>query len=289
MNSNSSGSEERPAVRTTIVGGRPPGCGKTVGAIPRGIEVLVKKAAVDSAFRTLLLEKRDAAAQTIGLDLDAAEVVMLRTAPTPQLEAIIARTRVAPGLRQAFLTGAAAVMLAALTASTSCDRSDDPGGTRGVRPDLPSTPQAEGVRVKDAERAIVPTVTPPESTTSLQDGASPEPPANDEWIVEVRPAALPVRTTVSRSFGLTAEGVPRRPRRVDLTKDDVDIIHPDEAQRKPDSAAEPAKHWDGLTFKGSVPYQVGTEGIRPDRPPRKASEQPGTGDTADSNKHQKEP
>ncbi|GAG42054.1 unnamed protein product, partial [marine sediment metagenome] len=53
---------EQPAVRTTIVGGRPPGSGKTVGPIPRGIEVLIKKAAVDPGFKMLLLAKRDGAA-----------------------------------------------------------------------------------------------------------------------------------------------------------------------------------------------------------------------------------
>jgi len=37
---------EQPAVRTTIVGGRPPGSGKGIGSVPRGIEVLVKKTAV---------------------------------------------------------------------------------------------------------------------------------------------------------------------------------------------------------------------------------------------------
>ena len=46
---------EQPAVRTTIVGGRPPGSGHGVGQIPRGIELLVKKASVDPEFRKLLL------------------------------------------------------------------------------------------------------------------------------------------------------------------------------------------------------------------------------------------
>ena len=35
---------EQQAVRTTIVGGRPPGSGRSDVAVPRGIEVLVKKA-----------------------------------------------------------------------------------------------------------------------------------------------------------------------------------------------------------------------------------------------------
>ena len=64
---------EYPAVKTTIVGGRPPGSGKMLGAIPRGIEVLVKKASVDPAFKSLLMSVRSKAADEIGLALDAAE------------------------------------------------------------------------------------------------------------------------------------------------------------------------------------------------------------------------
>ena len=42
-------------VRTTIVGARPPGQGRARGNIPRGIEVLVKKASIDPDFHALLL------------------------------------------------------------------------------------------------------------------------------------------------------------------------------------------------------------------------------------------
>lgn len=122
---------EQEAVRMTIVGGRPPGCGKSVGEIPRGIEILIKKAAVDPGFRQLLLEKRAAAAGEIGLELDPAEVVMLNAVPAEQLQAIIARTHVDPKVRPALLGKAAAVMLAALGAtSLTCDRV-----SLGVRPD----------------------------------------------------------------------------------------------------------------------------------------------------------
>ena len=105
---------EQEAVRTTIVGGRPPGSGKPLGPIPRGIEVLVKKAAVDPEFKCLLLEKRGEAAKAIGLALEPAESLMLAAAPAAQIEAIIAQTNVSPSLRPAFLGRAAAVMLAAL-------------------------------------------------------------------------------------------------------------------------------------------------------------------------------
>src|SRR5512140_2192715 len=85
---------EMPAVRTTIVGGRPPGCGKPLGDIPRGIAVLVKKASVDPTFRAPLLAQRAKAAGEIGLLLTPEETLMLNHVPAAQLEAIIARTSV---------------------------------------------------------------------------------------------------------------------------------------------------------------------------------------------------
>ncbi|MHC5056757.1 MAG: hypothetical protein ACYTKD_18895 [Planctomycetota bacterium] len=89
------------------------------GGIPRGIEVLVKKAAVDPGFRALLLEKRADAAREIALDLDPAEAAMLVAIPASQLEAIIASTKVDDQVRPAFLGKAAAVMIAALGAGAS--------------------------------------------------------------------------------------------------------------------------------------------------------------------------
>ena len=84
--------EEHEAVRTTIVGGRPPGSGRSNVEIPRGIEVLVKKASVDAAFRELLLEKRSGAAEAIGLTLEPAEAAMVDAVPREQLEAILNAT-----------------------------------------------------------------------------------------------------------------------------------------------------------------------------------------------------
>ena len=130
---------EQPAVRTTIVGGRPPGSGHGIGAIPRGIEVLVKKASVDPAFRELLLARRAEVAEEIGLVLDPAEVMMLAAVPADQLEAVIARTSVPQAHRRAFLGKVAAAMLAAIAvASQGC--SDDAGiddAVAGIRPEPP--------------------------------------------------------------------------------------------------------------------------------------------------------
>jgi hypothetical protein len=85
-------------------------------SVPRGSEVLVKKAAVDAEFRALLLARRADAAREIGLALEPAESAMLASIPAALLEGIIARTTVSPLSRAAFLGKAAAVMLAALGA-----------------------------------------------------------------------------------------------------------------------------------------------------------------------------
>ncbi|MDP2898921.1 MAG: hypothetical protein Q8Q12_20480 [bacterium] len=145
---------EQEAVRTTIVGARPPGSGKSLGDIPRGIEVLVKKASVDAEFRNLLVEKRSEAAKEIELELGPAEVLMLNAVPRGQLEAIIANTKVSETSRRAFLGRAAAVMLAALGASTLGCRDDDGEEVKGTRPDRPEDekPAAE-TQVEEKEQA----------------------------------------------------------------------------------------------------------------------------------------
>ena len=142
---------EQPAVRTTIVGGRPPGPGKGVGSVPRGIEVLVKKAAVDPEFRALLLAERSAAAAEIGLELSEAEAAMLDGVPAVQLEGIIANTTVSPKLKPAFMGRAAAVMLAALGVSAVAGIADTDHKTiTGIAPDYPDEPDSYNVDEQSA-------------------------------------------------------------------------------------------------------------------------------------------
>lgn len=101
--------------------------------IPRGIEVLVKKAAVDAEFRELLIDRRCAAAHEIGLCLEPAEIALVNGIPEGQLRAIIDRTTVSPKLRPVFLGKAAVLMLAALGAMTlGCDIAPMP--VTGSRP-----------------------------------------------------------------------------------------------------------------------------------------------------------
>jgi len=85
---------------------------QNVGGIPRGIEVLVKKASVDPAFRELLIEKRAEAAREIDLELTEAEQNMLANMPAEQLEKIIDNTKVKPEHLKIFLGKAGMLMLA---------------------------------------------------------------------------------------------------------------------------------------------------------------------------------
>ncbi|UCH79043.1 MAG: carboxypeptidase regulatory-like domain-containing protein [Candidatus Coatesbacteria bacterium] len=106
--------------------------------VPRGVEVLVKKAAVDPSFKKLLLQRRAEAAEAIALTLSAAEEAMLAAVPEAQLRAIIASTKVSPSLRPAFLGYAAAAMLAALSAGAYADEAEDRMmRPTGIEPDIP--------------------------------------------------------------------------------------------------------------------------------------------------------
>jgi acyl carrier protein len=110
--------------------------------ISQRIEVLLKKASVDPAFRTAFFERRGEVAREIGLQLEPEEAAMLRAVRREQLEAIIARTSVPEAHRRAFLGQAAAAMLAALgivagrpgAAAAQVPAPLKPGG---IRPDMP--------------------------------------------------------------------------------------------------------------------------------------------------------
>ncbi len=146
------GARDMQAADMTIVGGRPPGSastepsfaqakpggGRALGAVPRGIEVLVKKANVDPAFRQTLLAKRSGAAGEIGLLLDPAEALMLNAVPAEHLDAIIAGTKVEPSKVPIFLGKVAAAMLLTLGAMymDGCATKGHDAISRGIRPEV---------------------------------------------------------------------------------------------------------------------------------------------------------
>lgn len=147
-----SGQVKQGSVNLTIVGGRPSEDESRSRATPRGLEVLLKKASVDAEFRSLLLEKRARAAESITLELDPAEAAMLDSMPREQLEAIIRGTRVRDEDRRVFLGKVASVMLAALGASVSCysgcSKGSRPPKTAGSRPD-----KTKGIRPDRVEKS----------------------------------------------------------------------------------------------------------------------------------------
>ncbi len=129
------------SVPTTIGEGSPRGSDR---AVPCGVEVLLKKAAVDAEFRERLFEERGGVATAIELELDPAESAMLKAIPREQLEDIVARTFVPVEQRRVFLGRIAAPMLAVLgVAATGCGAksTDDARTTQGMRPDMPRTNQ----------------------------------------------------------------------------------------------------------------------------------------------------
>ena len=165
--------EENQAVPTTNTGGRPPGSGRGTGTIPRGLEVLVKKAAVDPAFRELLFEQRGAAATGIGLELDPAENAMLSAIPQEQLAQIVSETTVPVEQRRVFLGRLAVAMLAVLGGGvTGCEtpyRTQSAGirsvPPAGIRPDQPTNappqlPPQAGVRPNMPNTSSPPTNQP---------------------------------------------------------------------------------------------------------------------------------
>jgi len=113
--------------------------------VPRGIEVLVKKASVDPAFKELLLSQRAAAAGQIDLPLDPAEAMMLDNIPVDQLRAIIDQTHVPEEHRRAFLGKAAAAMLAAIGVSGAGEAMGGTGmgGSFGIRVQVPKKKPTE--------------------------------------------------------------------------------------------------------------------------------------------------
>jgi hypothetical protein len=188
---------EQEAVRTTIVGGRPPGSGKSLGDVPRGVEVLVKKAAVDPDFRAMLLARRADAAAEIGLTLDPAEAMMLSAVPAGQLEAIIGRTSVPAEHRRVFLGKVAAAMLATMGLVTpGCRPMEAPGGaapgpppeppvTEGIRPDLPEEAEPSA---GEPEAAEPPATEPAEPEGAIRGTRPDRVPVTDG----IRPDAIPV-------------------------------------------------------------------------------------------------
>jgi hypothetical protein len=129
---------------TTIVGGQPPGRGRSLPAgLPVGVEKVLYTAATDAAFREALLEDRAGAVRSKGLELRDTELSLLKTVPDAQLQAIIDGMDVSPeNLERRGFLKTVAVATATVVAAESlaaCGDDDDYPAPTGIQPDMPAT------------------------------------------------------------------------------------------------------------------------------------------------------
>ena len=133
--------------------------------IPRNVEVLIKKAAVDPELKALLLDKRAEAAKAVGLELDAVESAMLAACPLEQLERIIALTKAQPRGGNALLGTAVTVAVLATGAALFLP-------SLGSRPDWPPTstnPEANEVGEDRTGTTTTSTTQPPDTQRARPD------------------------------------------------------------------------------------------------------------------------
>lgn len=133
----------------TIVGGRSRS-NKLVGDIPRGIEILLKKASVDPDFYAFLLQNPLGAARSIELDLKPVEKSILNNIDEHILQKMIASTRVPKQHIKSFRTAKTAAVLIFLLSSTMVMAG---GETEGMEP-MPAW-EVEQIELAEAKMSSV--------------------------------------------------------------------------------------------------------------------------------------
>lgn len=118
----------------TIVGGRSAAY-EGLKKYPRGIEILLKKANVDTKFQELFLQDPLAAADSIELTLQENERKILVNTPKSVLKSMIQNTFVPKQQIKTFLTQKAPAMLALVIASTAILSAGDLDATKGITAD----------------------------------------------------------------------------------------------------------------------------------------------------------
>lgn len=83
--------------------------------IPRGLELLIKRASIDGDFRKDLLQKRVGLLEELNINLDETEKSMLACVPEEHLARMIDATEVPSAQRKALSTGSVAAMIALFT------------------------------------------------------------------------------------------------------------------------------------------------------------------------------
>ena len=177
LNPTSNVTPKQKAVRTTIVGGQPPGNERPLQPIPVGIEELLAMAAVDSEFADALFANRDRAIDASGVSLTATERAIIGATDTSMLSQMIKNVQgaIPDADRRTFMQRSAAALLAflggaAVVGAAACDQK-----VTGSRPIVPNAGvRPEGNPAKAAESTKD---TPPDAETDKPDAPPPKPDA----------------------------------------------------------------------------------------------------------------
>ncbi|RCK80110.1 MAG: hypothetical protein OZSIB_3614 [Candidatus Ozemobacter sibiricus] len=185
----------------TIVGGRPAGARTTGAGIPRGLEALMMKAAVDPAFLERLVTERAGLADAIGLALDPAERDMLELVPAGQLREMARLTPVPEPQRRLLAGGSAAALVALVTQLTFAPvagRAEPPPDGMQTIQDL--SPQEAGPLAVDPDAGPTAEGGRPDSPHAMPPGgARPDLPDEDLMTRGIRPD-LPDEIRITRGI-----------------------------------------------------------------------------------------
>ncbi len=159
----------------TIVGGRPDDTNGRRSS-PHGIEILLKKAKVDSEFRDLLLEDPLSAASSIDLELSESERRILASTSKKLLNTMILKTFVPRHHVRSFLTKKAPALLMLVLASTV---TLDVAASAGVESDSLASPRVNentAAKLAIVQRAL-------EQYKNDRGGY----PSTEQWLAETNP------------------------------------------------------------------------------------------------------
>jgi hypothetical protein len=149
---------DRPDRKRTIVGGRPKAEGGPGADIPRGVEIVLKMAAIDPTFRKRLIHMRGQASRDLGFKLKLSEAMILEAVPEDQLQAMIDAMQVSDDERARLSALAPEKRLPSdspllATMGIRPEWNADAAAlrqTRGIRPDdVPPRGQTKGIRPED--------------------------------------------------------------------------------------------------------------------------------------------
>lgn len=137
---------KKQVVKTTIVGGQPPGNERPLQEIPVGIEEVLAMAAVDDRFASSLYADRESAMAASGVSLTATEKMILSSIERPALAQMVSsfKTRLpVSSSRREFLKKSASAALLALVGGGILSTAAQGAllqSSKGIRPDRPPAP-----------------------------------------------------------------------------------------------------------------------------------------------------